>query len=91
MDQKAGKFPQFLKMLCFVEMWERFSYYGMMALLVLFLTSHLGFTDERAFTVYSLFAATGYAIPILGGFLADKLMGFRNMVLLGGIVMIAGH
>ncbi|MCX3064903.1 peptide MFS transporter [Wolbachia endosymbiont of Drosophila pseudotakahashii] len=91
MDQKTDKFPQFLKMLCFVEMWERFSYYGTRVLLVLFLTSHLGFTDERAFTIYALFAATGYAIPILGGFLADKLMGFRNMVLLGGIVMIAGH
>lgn len=91
MNQKADKFPQFLKMLCFVEMWERFSYYGMRALLVLFLTSHLGFTDKRAFTVYSLFAATAYAMPILGGFLADKLMGFRNMVLLGVIVTIAGH
>lgn len=91
MDQKADKFPRFLKILCFVEMWERFSYYGMRALLVLFLTSHLGFTDERAFTVYLLFAAVGYTLPMLGGFLADKLMGFRNMVLLGGIVTVAGH
>jgi len=91
MDQKANKLPQFLKMLCFVEMWERFSYYGMRALLVIFLTSHLGFTDEKAFTLYSLFAAVSYTLPMLGGFLADKLMGFRNMVLLGGIVMVAGH
>ncbi|MGL9718716.1 MAG: peptide MFS transporter [Wolbachia sp.] len=85
------KFPRFLRILCFVEMWERFSYYGMMALLVLFLTSYLGFNDEKAFTLYSLFAAVGYALPILGGFLADKLMGFRNMVLLGGIVIAVGH
>lgn len=87
----STKFPQFLKILCFVEMWERFSYYGMGALLVLFLTSHIGFTDEKAFTIYSLFAAIGYSLPMLGGFLADKLMGFRNMVLIGGTVITVGH
>lgn len=86
-----SRFPQFLKILFFVEMWERFSYYGMRALLVLFLTSHLGFEDTKAYATYSLFAAIGYAGPVLGGYLADKLMGFRNMVLLGGIVMIIGH
>lgn len=63
----------------------------MRALLVLFLTSHSSFTDERAYTVYSLFAAVGYALPILGGFLAGTLMGFRNMMLLGGIVIAMGH
>lgn len=87
----TGKFPQFLKILFFIEMWERFSYYGMRALLVLFLTSHLGFEDTKAYAIYSLFAAIGYAGPVLGGFLADKLMGFRNMVMLGGIIIILGH
>lgn len=85
------KFPQFLLLLFFVEMWERFSYYGMRALLVLFLTSQLGFTDIKAYTTYSLFAVIGYAGPVIGGLLADKLMGFRNMVLIGGIVIVAGH
>lgn len=83
--------PQFLKLLFFVEMWERFSYYGMRALLVLFLTAHLGFEDKKAYAIYSLFAAIGYAGPVFGGFLADKLMGFRNMVLLGGITITLGH
>jgi POT family proton-dependent oligopeptide transporter len=87
----SRNFPQFLKLLFFVEMWERFSYYGMRALLVLFLTSHLGFEDKKAYAVYSLFAAIGYAGPVLGGFLADKLMGFRNMVLFGGITITLGH
>ncbi len=84
-------FPKHLKLLFFVEMWERFSYYGMRALLVLFLTSHLGFSDANAYAIYSLFAAIGYAGPVLGGFLADKLMGFRNMVLIGGIIITIGH
>jgi POT family proton-dependent oligopeptide transporter len=90
-DLKNKRCPQFLTLIFFVEMWERFSYYGMRALLVLFLTSHLGFTDTKAYAIYSLFAAIGYTGPVIGGFLADKLMGFRNMVLIGGIVMIMGH
>ncbi|WP_341764554.1 oligopeptide:H+ symporter [Candidatus Tisiphia endosymbiont of Beris chalybata] len=85
------KFPQFLRILFFVEMWERFSYYGMRSLLILFLTSKLGFEDAKAYATYSLFAAIGYAGPVLGGFIADKLMGFRNMVTLGGIIMTVGH
>ena len=85
------KIPNFLKLLFFVEMWERFSYYGMRALLVLFLTSQLNFADGSACAIYSLFAAIGYAGPVISGFLADKLMGFRNMVLIGGIVNALGH
>ncbi len=87
----SEKFPKFLRVLFFVEMWERFSYYGMRALLVLFLTSSLGFSDERAYAIYSLFAVIGYSGPIIGGFLADKLMGFRNMVFIGAAIMIIGH
>lgn len=87
----TNKFPPFLKLLFFVEMWERFSYYGMRSLLVLFLTSHLGFKDVKAYSIYSLFAAIGYAGPVLGGFIADRLMGFRNMVMLGGIIITIGH
>lgn len=86
-----SKFPPFLTLLFFVDMWERFSYYGMRALLVLFLTSELGFSDAKAYGIYSLFAALSYMGPVLGGILADKLIGFRNMVLLGGIVLTAGH
>lgn len=90
-DREIVGYPKFLKLIFFVEMWERFSYYGMRALLVLFLTSHLGFSDAKAYAIYSLFAAIGYTGPVIGGIIADKLMGFRNMVLIGGIVMIMGH
>jgi POT family proton-dependent oligopeptide transporter len=90
-DQEVRGCPKFLTLIFFVEMWERFSYYGMRALLVLFLTSHLGFTDMKAYAVYSLFAALGYAGPVIGGILADKILGFRNMVLIGGIIITIGH
>lgn len=88
--ESTKKYPDFLKLLFFVEMWERFSYYGMRALLVLFLTTKLGFSDANAYAVYSLFAAIGYAGPVLGGYLADKIMGFSNMIIIGGLVMTIG-
>lgn len=90
-SNKIQRLPNFLKILFFVEMWERFSYYGMRSLLVIFLTSQLGFKDEKAYAIYSLFAAIGYAGPVLAGFLADKLVGFRSMVLIGGVIIIIGH
>lgn len=85
------KYPNFLKLLFFVEMWERFSYYGMRCLLVLFLTSTLKFSDQKSFIIYSLFAAVGYAGPIIGGILADKFMGFRPMIIIGGSIITLGH
>lgn len=83
--------PKFLYLLCFTEMWERFSYYGMRALLVLFLVQNLGFSDSKSYSIYCLFAAIGYIGPLVGGVLADKLLGFRTMVTLGSIIMVIGH
>lgn len=78
-------------LVCFVEGWERFSYYGMRALLVLYLTSRLGFQDAKAYTIYSLFAAIGYAIPVLAGVLADRFLGFQRTLILGGFILCLGH
>ena len=86
-----SKFPKFLILLSFVEMWERFSYYGMRALLVLFLTSYIGFEDKNAYFIYSLFAAISYSVPVMAGIIADKILGFRNVLLIGGIVITLGH
>lgn len=78
-------------LICFLEGWERFSYYGMRALLVLYLTSKLGFNDVKAYSVYALFAAIGYAIPVLAGFLADRMLGFQRTLILGGFILCLGH
>lgn len=86
-----GNSPKFLLLLSFVEMWERFSYYGMRALLVIFMTSVYGFSDPKAYAIYSVYAALSYAGPVLGGILADRLMGFKKMIFIGAIINCIGH
>lgn len=84
--------PSGLFLLFFVEMWERFSYYGMRALLVFYMTKgFLKLDDASAYGIYGAYTALVYATPFLGGMLADKLLGARRAVILGGMLMAAGH
>ena len=88
--------PKGLYSLFFTEMWERFSYYGMRALLTIFLTAELatgGFGLDRAesLKVYGIFTALVYLTPIIGGWFADKILGQRKSILIGGLVMAAGQ
>ncbi|HEY2899264.1 MAG TPA: peptide MFS transporter, partial [Polyangia bacterium] len=73
------------------EAWERFSYYGMRALLVLYLTKHLQFSRPDALSVYATYTGLVYLTPIAGGFFADRVLGRRKAVLIGGILMAMGH
>ena len=73
------------------EMWERFSYYGMRALLVLYLTKAAGTTRADALQVYAIYTGLVYLTPIVGGYLAQSLLGFRKAILIGGTVMMFGH
>ena len=73
-------------------MWERFSYYGMRALLVFYMIKgFLGMNDGRAYAVYGAYTALVYATPFVGGMLADRLLGARRAVVWGGLLMAAGH
>ena len=88
--------PRGLSTLFFTEMWERFSYYGMRALLVLFMTDMvasggLGMTDVTATAIYGLYTFSVYAVALPGGWIADRLIGQRHAVLVGGIVIALGH
>ncbi len=84
--------PVALYTLFFAEMWERFSYYGMRALLVFYMIKgFLGFNDTRAYAVYGAYTALVYATPFIGGMLADRLLGARRAVVLGGLLMALGH
>ena len=88
--------PAGLFVLFFTEMWERFSYYGMRALLVLFLTSSLfdeGWEWPRghALSLYGTYTSLVYLTPILGGYIADKIIGYRNAVVVGALLMTLGH
>jgi proton-dependent oligopeptide transporter, POT family len=84
--------PAGLFTLFFAEMWERFSYYGMRALLVFYMIKgFLGMNDGRAYAVYGAYTALVYATPFVGGMLADRLLGARRAVVWGGLLMAAGH
>jgi POT family proton-dependent oligopeptide transporter len=91
-DAKVFGHPTGLFMLFFAEMWERFSYYGMRALLLFYMIKgFLGFNDQKAYAVYGAYTALVYATPFIGGMLADRFFGARRAVILGGILMAAGH
>ncbi len=93
-DQTPSLFghPTGLFTLFFAEMWERFSYYGMRALLVFYmLKGFLGYGDSDAYAVYGSYTALVYMTPFFGGMLADRLLGARRAVVLGGLLMAAGH
>ncbi|HEY0114910.1 MAG TPA: peptide MFS transporter [Allosphingosinicella sp.] len=83
--------PKGLYMLFFAEMWERFSYYGMRAILIFYLTQHWLFNDSASNLVYGAYTSLVYITPVLGGYLADRYLGQRKAVLFGGILLAAGH
>ena len=97
-DNKVLGHPAGLFVLFFTEMWERFSYYGMRALLVLFLTSSLtdinpgwGWPRAHALAIYGSYTGLAYLTPILGGYIADRIIGFRWAVIVGALLMTLGH
>jgi dipeptide/tripeptide permease len=83
--------PTGLYVLFFAEAWERFSYYGMRALLVLYMVNHLKFAKNDALSVYGAYTALVYLTPLLGGIVADRLFGQRRTVVVGGVLMAIGH
>src|SRR5690554_4543042 len=88
--------PAALLILFFTEMWERFSYYGMRALLVVFLVSQIseggwGWTNAKAMSLYGTYTMLVYATPLIGGMIADKITGFRKAIIIGAFLMTLGH
>jgi proton-dependent oligopeptide transporter, POT family len=83
--------PKALWLLFFTEMWERFSFYGMRALLILYMTKVLGFHDKEANLQYGAYNALVYTMPLIGGWIADRYLGFRKSITLGAIIMALGH
>ncbi|TPW07681.1 MAG: proton-dependent oligopeptide transporter, POT family [Alphaproteobacteria bacterium] len=83
--------PRGLVTLFFTEMWERFSFYGMRALLVIYLTQHFLFSDNKAQGLYGAYAALVYLIPVIGGVIADRFLGARKAVTIGALFLVLGH
>ena len=89
-DEVIGH-PKGLFVLFYAEMWERFSYYGMRALLILYLTKFWLFDDGKSNLIYGAYTALVYITPVLGGYLADRYLGQRKAVIFGGILLAIGH
>ncbi|MFN6934141.1 MAG: peptide MFS transporter [Tsuneonella sp.] len=90
----AGTFlghPKGLFMLFFAEMWERFSYYGMRALLIFYLTKHWLYSDSEAGIIYGAYTALVYITPVVGGYIADRYLGQRKAVQFGAVLLTLGH
>jgi len=95
--------PGALFLLFFAELWERFSYYGMRALLVLYMVDQvvlgdatdtmtgMGYSKEMAYAVYAAYGAMVYATPVIGGLLAERVLGYRKAIIWGGVLMALGH
>jgi proton-dependent oligopeptide transporter, POT family len=83
--------PKGLGVIFMTELWERFSYYGMRALLILYMTKQLLFADEKAYGIFGAYTALVYATPVIGGYIADKILGQRKAVLMGAFIMMLGH
>ncbi len=95
-DTQVLGHPAGLFVLFFTEMWERFSFYGMRALLVLFLVSSVGiggwdWPREHALALYGTYIAMLYLTPIIGGQLADRFLGYRKAIIIGAVIMTLGH
>jgi POT family proton-dependent oligopeptide transporter len=90
-SEEFASHPRGLFVLFYAEMWERFSYYGMRALLVLYLTKHWLFADGKANLIYGAYGALVYITPVLGGVIADRWLGQRKAVFFGGVLLALGH
>ena len=83
--------PKGLYFLFFTEMWERFSYYGMRAIFILFMTKVLIMQDADASQIYGSYTGLVYLTPLLGGYLCDKFLGNRRSIIIGGLLMALGQ
>jgi len=91
MEAASQHQPKILSFLFIAELWERFAFYVVQGLLVLYMTQFYGFSDPVSYTISGLFTGLVYTSPFIGGFLADKLLGFKTAILWGGFFLVAGY
>ena len=91
LNDVSNKQPKQLYLLFFAEMWERFSFYGMRALLLAYMVSQLHYDDPKAYAILGSYAALVYTMPMFGGFMADRFIGYQRAIIFGGILMTLGH
>ena len=87
----ALKQPKPFYLVFFIELWERFGYYGMQALIVLYFVKELNYSDSEADHLFAAFAALIYLLPSLGGYIGDRWLGTKNTMIFGTLVLIIGY
>lgn len=88
---QVDKQPKALPFFFLTEMWERFGFYVLEGLLVLYLTNAFGYSDDKSYAILGAFAAYVYISPVIGGYLADRVLGFRKAVMFGGVLLCLGY
>lgn len=88
---KTKRHPKALPFLFLTEMWERFGFYTVQGMLVLYMTKAFGFSDDQSYTIAGMFTSLAYIAPMLGGLIADRLLGFKLSIILGGIFLSLGY
>ncbi len=88
---QTKKHPAALSFMFLTETWERYGFYVVQGLLVLYMTQYFGFSDDASYAILGAFTALAYISPIAGGYVADKILGFKNCILLGGLFLITGY
>src|SRR5688572_8059292 len=90
-DSVSRKHPKGLYVLFATEFWERFSYYGMRAIFLLFMTKYLFFNKALASNIYGTYTGLVYLTPLIGGYVADRYWGNRKSIFVGGLLMALGQ
>jgi len=91
MEHSTKGQPKGLYMLFFTELWERFGFYMVQTILVLYMSKGLGYTDDKAYLLYGAFSAMLYLTPVIGGYIADRFIGFNQSILIGAVLFIIGY
>ncbi len=91
MNTTLSRQPKALPYLFLTELWERFGFYIVQGLLVLYMTQYFGFSDSKSYTILGTFTALVYISPLVGGYLATNLLGYRTAIVWGGFLLIAGY
>ncbi|MFN3234023.1 MAG: peptide MFS transporter [Gammaproteobacteria bacterium] len=91
MSTRALKQPKSLYLLFFTELWERFGFYTLQTIIILYMSHALMYEDHKAYIVYAVFSALLYLLPVLGGFLADHYLGYQRAIIIGGLLLIVSY
>jgi POT family proton-dependent oligopeptide transporter len=85
------KQPRGLYLLFFTELWERFGFYTLQTIIILYMTKALMMSDSKAYLLYGTFSSLLYLTPVIGGYLADRYLGFQRAIMIGGVLLVAGY